>query len=619
MQSSFPQHRSPAARPLGRDLLTCLLSVLVPVLIMTAWHLQDRSYPRGDDGWYFNFTQRIYRSFKTEGFLSGLHSIYYVRPHQKPILVPELALPFASVFGGRAIPSIAATDVVLFAFLLAHVFLIALEFVPALSAAAITAAAGTTPWLFQNTYGFNAELPFLAFVAAAIYRLIRSELFTNRRQSVLFGVFLGLAFCTRPIECSLFFFPMLAVVVGWSIQRANITCTEWISSALLLAVGVACLTQSVRFGADLPDEVARRSVAEIAAAILAYLGVAWVAKRNLSGFTLAFAIAFGLPVLWFLPKMHSLFTWAYTNSFDTSSAELVQTGGRLDPVTGAWKIRPLTFFLSSFRYLGASFLPCAVIALFLGGFGFLKQNVFVRSKATLLACLSLLVLLPITIGSFSYNTDTRYFYASGLVLLLCLGWFVAKTKPVLLLMPLALHLYFAISDSFPSILPLPHPVLSEAFELKQPFSASPPVIHPFDSAEVLSTQVKEAVGNSGREWVGIASLGGDVDIGWILNIWVFDVLDSELGLNLQFMTFEAQSGESRQGYVERMIGQLSKPGPQHSFRYVLVGQTLYGMLEDAGYFKRGLEPLRRIETEDYNGAPRAHWLLKIRDSNQVSP
>jgi len=588
--------------------LACILAISIPLGIVLFWHFLNRTYPRGDQGFFFDITQQIYRVFRTEGFLQGLGGAYSIRGGYKPLLIPVFGVPFIALFGGRVPQTIGATESCLFALFLIYAFQMAREFTTPLKAILLVICIGTVPWVLINAYYYNMEAAFLAFTMAGLFHLKRAPRFESRLHGALFGIFLGLCFCCRPIETALFFLPALAVIVGVAFKNRLVTSRELLGSAVVLVIGIFCLTVAIRGGEQYSVSKAAPLLAGLPVVVI--LNVLLTRRKGLpvSGFSLAFSLAFSIAVLWALPSMYYIYFWAYGCSFGKYA---VSTGLRLDPVTGKWATPPAAFFFETIRFLGTSLLPCGVVAAIIGMRHWSRKTDFLRSHAPFAACILLMVFVPIIIGSFTYNVDRRYYYTSGLVLMFCCSWVIAKYAPVLFLIPIALQSYFVCADSYHLTWQRIPQSVSELIDLKWPDFYEVPRFHRADPTKAFVQAVEESVKTAERPHVAIL-LYGNIDWGWLLHPMTLPILESELNLTTKFGQLYPDQTIS----LNLAMSKVHEEMLNQKFNYAVLGNELYTRMQESNQLNRGFFLVRQIEAANYDEKAQSYWLVGVRPAFQ---
>jgi len=175
----------------NRDKLILLFLVIVVSTADLIWRAIDTRPPSVDMGRHLMTSLNYYNLFLDHKYLSLVTAYTYYPP-----LVYWLTISFYALLGTSLIVSVSA-NVVFVAMLVFSVYGIGKYLwsnkVGLLSAIFVV----FTPMLAMEFKHFELDAPLTAIVALALYLLIRSEEFTNKKYSLLFGAIFGLGMLTK--------------------------------------------------------------------------------------------------------------------------------------------------------------------------------------------------------------------------------------------------------------------------------------------------------------------------------------------------------------------------------------------------------------------------------------
>lgn len=491
------------------------LSVGVPVLLALVWHMQNRGYPRYDEGDYFTMAQTIYYAFKNQGIADGVSNLYFARL-DKSNIVHFYALPYLFAFGGNVLLSSAAAALSLCALFAIYVSKISsLLFENRWVAALWAILISTIPWELCNAHGLNSEIAFAMSSAMLVYFLIRCDSFQDRGHSVKFGAAFALCVCTRPVETmQLFFLPLLAMF--------------WVSRTKIRS-------SHTKLGFSSP-------------------------------FSRAFAIAFLIPVAWFLPSIASLYSWAYRSSFGQWAH---YAGHRGDVGFFSFQTQALLtlYGIPFFLLLCLAWLN--------------RKNAGISKKAKLvLGALFASMALQHVVGGSSYSFDLRYYYVGALMATGLMAFFalsgherrkrrfalgaVAALVAVQVLYNLAMdfdvfddaHSYDFHNHTFSRLRLMPGWWPRWSISPQYPDRGKEPLV---SLLEELSRKIPQ--NSASIDFLRLEIEKTDSDWKWGLNPWALVVAQKEMGIHWSFAMAPVHhpTFEQRYDYVSK------------NFHYIVVG------------------------------------------------
>lgn len=222
----------------------CLIAIITVALAGTVvWLRIDTRPPRWDEASYLSQSLKHHAAFSSGGVGALVKSLFRL-DRKRPPLLPALAVPAYLLFGRGAEVAFAVN-------LLAFVCVILAVY--GLGARLVSPGGGLLAAFFVSVYPgvfslarlFLMDFCDMALVALALYCLIRTEGFSQRRPAVALGVVMGLGLLCRA------FFPIflagplgISLYTAWraekhSVQEGKPQKPEWqVSSGLAL---LACL------------------------------------------------------------------------------------------------------------------------------------------------------------------------------------------------------------------------------------------------------------------------------------------------------------------------------------------------------------------------------------------
>lgn len=212
--------------------LPFFLAVSIPLSVSYSWYSLHQGYPTRDPGYYITKTLDGYQDAKKDGLLRALWVRYRYRDW-KPILHPVLGVFSASLLGGRVFTTMAAYNLVFFAWLLGYLYFLFLFFLPPWKSMLGTLLLGTLPWVIHESHWYMPEIPMLTFLAAFFLHGTCALKANNKTQGVAAGFALGLAICMRPVEA--YFLALPFVVAGFRSLKTPVG-RFFLVSALSLSV-----------------------------------------------------------------------------------------------------------------------------------------------------------------------------------------------------------------------------------------------------------------------------------------------------------------------------------------------------------------------------------------------
>lgn len=191
-----------------------LLAILSAAILASTIRYGLRTYkiPEWDEQHYMRMATEFYRLIKYHLSFNTPYEMLQVVPFRQPGY-PFLILPFLFLFGlSKAYFWGIFTNGLLYIASIFGIYFLARNFLSKLSsflAAFIFAFYGWTLLHLNLTYSETASSTFIVW---SIFFLIKSNLFQNKKYSILFGVFLGLGLLVRWIIVLYVFAPLLYVL-----------------------------------------------------------------------------------------------------------------------------------------------------------------------------------------------------------------------------------------------------------------------------------------------------------------------------------------------------------------------------------------------------------------------
>ncbi|MBI2883468.1 MAG: glycosyltransferase family 39 protein [Candidatus Methylomirabilis oxyfera] len=205
------------------------------------WLLIDTRPPRWDEAHYLTMSLKYHDSFLSGGIMSLVRSLLAVDPLRPP-LVPALAVPLYIMLE-RSADSALGVNLLAFVFLILAVYGLGARLASPWSGLLAAFLVSTYPGIFGLSRLFLLEFVDAALVAAFLYLLVRTEVFSRTGPSIALGAVIGFGLLCRT------FFPVF--VVGplgislyaawreWRVSRRMHTGTTprvWVNGALALLV-----------------------------------------------------------------------------------------------------------------------------------------------------------------------------------------------------------------------------------------------------------------------------------------------------------------------------------------------------------------------------------------------
>lgn len=190
-----------------------LATISIVLLASTVrYGLRTYKVPEWDEQHYMRMATEFYRLIKNNLSLSTPYQMLQVVPFRQPGY-PLLILPFLMVFGlSNSYFWGIFTNGLLYVASIFGIYFLAKNFLskfPSFTAAAIFAFYGWTLLHLHLTYSETADS---AFTIWTILFLTKSNLFQNKKYSILFGVFLGLGMLVRWVIAVYILGPLLFVL-----------------------------------------------------------------------------------------------------------------------------------------------------------------------------------------------------------------------------------------------------------------------------------------------------------------------------------------------------------------------------------------------------------------------
>ena len=191
-----------------------LLILLSFVLLASVARYAVRTYkiPEWDEQHYMRMTTEFYRMVKDSPSFETPYKMLQVVPFRQPGY-PILILPFLLVFGlSNSYFWGIFTNGLLYIASIFGIYFLARNFMSKQASFMASFIFATYGWTLLHLHLTYSETASSAFTIWTILFLIKSDLFQNRRNSVVFGVFLGLSLLVRWITLEYLLGPLLLVL-----------------------------------------------------------------------------------------------------------------------------------------------------------------------------------------------------------------------------------------------------------------------------------------------------------------------------------------------------------------------------------------------------------------------
>lgn len=278
-----------------------------------AWHSLNQRLPN-DDAANYAFTAVDVYSRLGSGVLAGVTNLYFDRGW-RPIIFPDLAVPFLCIFGGNVRLAVAGTLLASTVALFVYTYLLLRPHLPWQVSLLVSGSVLGLPWIQLNGAVFYAELPSLAAVAAAVYYWRQLGKAPSVQNGLAFGLTAGIAIDLRPIEPIPLVFTLVCVAVVLGVRRGWIGRRE-LSWAFVIA-GFCGMAVAARFVA------LERSRLESAALLLAVLAASGIVARRAcmnAPFVAGWLALVGTVAIWYGPFAKELYEWIY----ETTAGNMMQ-------------------------------------------------------------------------------------------------------------------------------------------------------------------------------------------------------------------------------------------------------------------------------------------------------
>lgn len=277
-------------------------------LIVNLWFLSEDDTPLRDaPSASYLHALRVLKELPRESLL-GKAGLLYIRTPDN--LGPAYMAPFTLLMaaGVTSADGLAMLNFVFLCILVLALYLLGKELFDDRTALMAAMLITLYPAIYSLSRSLEGRLSLAALVTAALWALVKSERFSSRRYSILFGALLGLAALTK-VEFSFFLIiPFLAesvpLVICFARTRESTcrTCLLHLSLALLIAAAVALPWYHAHLGTYLSWHTARMVQMANPDAGLRML------MRPGAALMLARDVLFGLPFYLFLIGM-GIFLW----------------------------------------------------------------------------------------------------------------------------------------------------------------------------------------------------------------------------------------------------------------------------------------------------------------------
>ena len=311
-----------------KEFMGLLASILVALPLLAVWHFLNKGYPGGDEAAYTIVAEVIYRSFNSEGFLSGVHH-FYTGHVGKPTLSPQLLVPALFFFSGRILPALVFYSIALQSMLACTVYALSRCFLRRIDSVLVVAIVLNLPWVSFSSRWPNTEAPYFVFCIATWAFLLRSDHFSKRVLTVLAAFFSGLALCVRPAEGLIDIGVPVLLWVAWMFRVGRLSRSALGNWLLLVALGSSGLLGTLIFR----DYFGWSEAGNFAALgiCLASVVLSWIYYfRKKSQFNSALPLFILIPLTvvatWFGPCMAGLATWIFRATWTKDHADQTQIG-----------------------------------------------------------------------------------------------------------------------------------------------------------------------------------------------------------------------------------------------------------------------------------------------------
>jgi hypothetical protein len=478
------------------ETLTFLLAAVLPVLFTFFWMSCNTQLPTADATDYIGTGHKIYHHFTDNGLWYGLQHFDIARGW-RPIFFSVLTLPFLAMSKGDvnfAFHAVALCSVFASAI---YVYLLSRLLLNRISAIVTANLICLLPLVQLPVLIFFAECALFPAIMGTIYHLIRSDYFRCKPHMWGFIVCFALAVVVRPVEAvtELVFLLMTFAWTGWHRKIFSLRQVMSLVVLGLVSIFLFLFYTSMHFlhhfpfhaidGAEydihLSKSIYTTSAATMAMLALVMGGLALVSRKN-DGRPLnqppllfAFAAAFALILMWFLPDAFQTYVWIYRTSM-----------GDLASVTAQIRSKPSLFDTLSDFTIQESIIIVMGIALVALMSVITMDKRRLKALCTTSPIIYLLLLVPFPLWevlSTIQNASRKFtiaFPAIILVLLLIALQYTKWWKPRILMVTclLIMQFLFAMNFLFP-VLPLKREYSALFGSYIQPYRLTP---NPHDEA-----------------------------------------------------------------------------------------------------------------------------------------
>ena len=298
-----------------KSFLTYVTPILIvlPVISISLWHMNNQGLPKFDAAEYMITAYQQYLAFQDGSLLDGIKALYQIRGW-RPTFFPLLATPFLLLFKGNVHWATGATMILLALVCQIYLYAIARRYLDSLRASLAAVLVGSCPVNFYLGTVFLSEVAWLAVFAGFVFHLLKSEFFSVRSQSMIAGLFLGMAALLRPAETvAMIILPLIGLLsMATARKYVSIRSVACISGFVFSTAGLLMLSAFIQ-------QINYRLVLGIGMVIiLLQILLFRKNKQERSGvFGLSlFAVSFmAINLLWWADSMPDLYAWVYENSF----------------------------------------------------------------------------------------------------------------------------------------------------------------------------------------------------------------------------------------------------------------------------------------------------------------
>ena len=309
------------------------LLLALPASFIAYYYHQYNLYPDYDAAFYFDVSDKLYQIYLKDGFLSYIKGLYSLRTWV-PTLFPALGSIFLIITGGKYIGALSLMHSALYILFTHFTHLLIKELHEKKTASLLgTYALVTLPFIYEVSFEYMSELPFITFAMGALYFF--TLLWDRKKTSAYAGftICLSLAILIRPsLTMLVFFIPLLS----WSIVTWKKITLEFIQLLFIsIVAGVTLFTYDSLIKAGSincciqweirciePDALSTIAVSLffLSGAPLLFKVIVSLLKIRYQFMTdlnlkKSIWIIYSISILWYLPHLDKLSYWAINLSY----------------------------------------------------------------------------------------------------------------------------------------------------------------------------------------------------------------------------------------------------------------------------------------------------------------